>query len=200
MTGKQRILKAALQLFAEQGYTESRTSEIARHAEISEPMIFKHFQSKQNLLRELVRESYELHENMVQDVLDKNPDELDRIEGLIRGVIDLARKNRHHCLLMERVCAFKRNDQDFPCQRAANTSIEMLRDNLEQAVRTGVEQGRFVHLNPEASAEAFMAMALGASRLHSMGRNPNHETSEALIQCIRSRLLPQPEVPAANAG
>ena len=51
MTDKQvKILKAALVLFAEQGYEATSTSKVAKEAGVSEGLIFRHFNSKEGLL------------------------------------------------------------------------------------------------------------------------------------------------------
>lgn len=62
MTGEQRresILDAALELFAEQGFAASSTRELAARAGITEPLIYRHFQNKEAILRALFqRESF----------------------------------------------------------------------------------------------------------------------------------------------
>ncbi|HHX38561.1 MAG TPA: TetR/AcrR family transcriptional regulator [Armatimonadetes bacterium] len=50
---RERILEAALELFAEQGYAASTTRELARRAGITEPVIYLHFESKEAVLREV---------------------------------------------------------------------------------------------------------------------------------------------------
>lgn len=55
MTDKQeKILNAALELFAIQGYAATSTSKIAKKAGVSEGLIFKHYGNKKNLLTELM--------------------------------------------------------------------------------------------------------------------------------------------------
>ena len=44
-----QILTAALRIFAEKGYNESTTQEIAKEAQVAEITIFRKFKSKQNL-------------------------------------------------------------------------------------------------------------------------------------------------------
>ena len=52
MTEKQeQILKSALELFAKEGYHVVSTSKIAKHAGVSEALIFRHFENKEGLLR-----------------------------------------------------------------------------------------------------------------------------------------------------
>lgn len=50
----QRIVEAAIKLFAEKGYSNTSTSEIAKTADVSEASIFKHYGTKVNLLLSLV--------------------------------------------------------------------------------------------------------------------------------------------------
>ena len=51
MTAKQaRILEAATALFAREGYDATSTARVAREAEVSEGLIFRHFGSKRGLL------------------------------------------------------------------------------------------------------------------------------------------------------
>lgn len=51
---QQRIVEAAIQLFAEKGYSNTSTAEIAKVAEVSEASIFKQYGTKDNLLLSLI--------------------------------------------------------------------------------------------------------------------------------------------------
>jgi AcrR family transcriptional regulator len=50
---KQAIVMAALPLFARQGYAETTTKELAKAAGVSEPLLYKHFPSKEALYLEI---------------------------------------------------------------------------------------------------------------------------------------------------
>lgn len=47
---RDRLLKAAIQVFSTEGYVGATTREIARVADVSEVTLFRHFQSKEQLL------------------------------------------------------------------------------------------------------------------------------------------------------
>ena len=47
---QERIIAAALRLFAEKGYHGTRTSEIARESGVAEATVFKYFRTKKILL------------------------------------------------------------------------------------------------------------------------------------------------------
>lgn len=50
---KQQIVKAALPLFARKGFAETTTKDLARAAGVSEPLLYKHFPSKEALYLEI---------------------------------------------------------------------------------------------------------------------------------------------------
>jgi AcrR family transcriptional regulator len=55
MTEKQtRIVRAAIEVFAEKGYSGTATSEIAQRAEVAEGTIFRHYKTKKDLLYAIV--------------------------------------------------------------------------------------------------------------------------------------------------
>lgn len=56
MTNKEIILQTALQLFGEQGYDRTPTSQIAKVAGVSEGLIFRHFGNKAGLLASIIQE------------------------------------------------------------------------------------------------------------------------------------------------
>ncbi|WP_231561092.1 TetR/AcrR family transcriptional regulator [Sphingobacterium sp. T2] len=58
MSRKEKILEAALALFAENGYADTSTKEIANQAGVSEALIFKHFGNKDSLLAHLIKSGY----------------------------------------------------------------------------------------------------------------------------------------------
>ncbi|MEM1258414.1 MAG: helix-turn-helix domain-containing protein [Bacteroidota bacterium] len=60
MTEKQNnILTTALELFANEGYTAVSTNKIAKHAGVSEGLIFRHYKNKQGLLDAIMEQAFE---------------------------------------------------------------------------------------------------------------------------------------------
>ncbi|WP_121641339.1 TetR/AcrR family transcriptional regulator [Virgibacillus sp. Bac330] len=51
---QQKIIEAAIQLFAEKGYANTSTNEIAKQAGVAEGLIFKHYGTKENVLRSVI--------------------------------------------------------------------------------------------------------------------------------------------------
>ena len=85
MTDKQKnILKAALILFAEQGYAATSTSKVAKEAGVSEGLIFRHFENKKGLLNAIMVLAKASANREYAGVLSNtNPKEV------IRGIIEM---------------------------------------------------------------------------------------------------------------
>jgi len=71
---QQKILEAALELFANEGYNAVPTIMIAEQAGVSEALIFRHFKNKQGLLDALYQQCGEKAEVIKKGVLEEpNP-------------------------------------------------------------------------------------------------------------------------------
>jgi TetR/AcrR family transcriptional regulator, transcriptional repressor of aconitase len=76
MTAQDRklaIVKAALPLFARKGFAETTTRELARAAGVSEPLLYKHFPSKEALYTEIQNYSCQATDTVAQRLADLKP-------------------------------------------------------------------------------------------------------------------------------
>lgn len=88
MTEKQeKILNAALALFAEEGYKSTSTSKVAKRAGVSEGLIFRHFTNKEGLLESIIQLGEEQAKLLFADVLMETD-----AKELLRKYIDIILK------------------------------------------------------------------------------------------------------------
>ncbi len=76
MTAQDRklaIVKAAMPLFARKGFAETTTRELARAAGVSEPLLYKHFPSKEALYTEIQNYSCQATDATAQRLDDLKP-------------------------------------------------------------------------------------------------------------------------------
>lgn len=64
---RERLVRAALELFTTQGYHASTTTQIATRAGIAEGTIYRHFQTKEHLLNEIYRAAVRLLTKPLRD-------------------------------------------------------------------------------------------------------------------------------------
>ncbi|MHB0977015.1 MAG: TetR/AcrR family transcriptional regulator [Candidatus Aquicultorales bacterium] len=87
---KERILDAALELFAEKGFASTTTKEIAAGAGINEVTLFRHYGTKANLFQEGVARFSPL-ETLTKNVDDRlTGDLVHDLELLARNYLDIA--------------------------------------------------------------------------------------------------------------
>ncbi|HET9129789.1 MAG TPA: helix-turn-helix domain-containing protein, partial [Terriglobia bacterium] len=53
---RQEIIKAAIEVFARNGFRGTTTRDLATHAEVNEAIIFRHFNTKQELYRAILEQ------------------------------------------------------------------------------------------------------------------------------------------------
>ncbi|MCB2208248.1 MAG: TetR/AcrR family transcriptional regulator [Bacteroidetes bacterium] len=95
MTEKQeKILHAALELFAREGFTATSTSKVAKHAGVSEGLIFRHFVNKEGLLKAILDEGERRFKALFVDiVMESDPKEVIRKTIEMTSQIDKADYN-----------------------------------------------------------------------------------------------------------
>ena len=81
---KEKILEVALKLFAENGYTATPTSKVAKEANVSEGLIFRHYTSKEGLLNAIMEQGREMANSMFTKIL-----ELQDAKSILKGIIEL---------------------------------------------------------------------------------------------------------------
>ena len=81
---KEKILKSALELFANEGVNATSTSKIAKNAGISEGLIFRHFNNKKGLLNAIIESAEEKANALFADILKQKD-----AKSVIKKTIDL---------------------------------------------------------------------------------------------------------------
>ena len=69
MSKKDEILKSALKLFADEGFSATSTNKIAKSAGVSEALIFRHFENKNGLLEAILKEGEEKARLLFADII-----------------------------------------------------------------------------------------------------------------------------------
>ena len=73
MTEKQeKILQSALELFAKEGFHATSTNKVAKHAGVSEGLIFRHFGNKEGLLQAILAEGERRFKALFVDIVMEN--------------------------------------------------------------------------------------------------------------------------------
>lgn len=148
---RHRLRTAALELFVEQGVAETTTRDLAKRAGIAEGTIYRHFESKDELVRDLFKDHY-----------FRFGGELDRIQAATEGALDakLRAMIDFMCRLFDEDPTLYRflllvQHTALPNVRIAPTSPGIIFRNL---IARAIERGEVPRQDPALAA----AMVLGA--------------------------------------
>lgn len=85
---QKKVMEAAVKLFAEKGYSNTSTSEIAKKAGVSEGTIFKHYGTKENLLLSIIVPFLkEFFPEMADELIDKHLKDNGSFEEFLRALL-----------------------------------------------------------------------------------------------------------------
>src|SRR5947207_775573 len=95
-TGKrERILDAAVRVFAAEGFYNAKVSQIAQAAGVADGTIYLYFKSKDDLLISLFEDRMErINENLRQAIAGES-NAIDRLKRVVRLHLELIESNRH---------------------------------------------------------------------------------------------------------
>ncbi|WP_445493066.1 TetR/AcrR family transcriptional regulator [Niallia sp. 03133] len=137
---KEQIKQAALKMFARRGYTGTKTSMIAKEAGISEGLIYRYFNSKEELFTTLIQELMEEARRELEYVRYLPGTPFEQIRNLTKNMLD--KNNMYAFMLMERT----RKADDVPekvKQIFEQVSTNVLIDPIVPIFVKGQESGEF---------------------------------------------------------
>ena len=91
----QKIIQAAVRVFAEKGFYNSRVAEIAKEANVADGTIYLYFKNKDDILISLFEEEFgQIVENMRKE-LEKEKDPLRKIKRFAIAHLSIVSKQQH---------------------------------------------------------------------------------------------------------
>jgi len=92
MDGRERILQAAIQVFSEEGFDHTSIRTIAARAEVTNPSIYYHFESKEGLFLAVLTEAMKRHGASVFEATTFAPSARDILVGFVQATVFLVRE------------------------------------------------------------------------------------------------------------
>lgn len=138
-TRKDRIMEAALRIFAEKTFQEATISEISKEAGVSEATIYEYFGTKEDLLfaipEKISNDTYDESESVLPFIKDVEG----RLRAMMFSYIRLYKNNPHYsALVLLQLMSNKRFRQT-----AAHAAIRRSAHRLIDCIREGIADGTF---------------------------------------------------------
>jgi len=164
---KQAILREATRLFAEKGYDATPVAEIARAAEVSEGAIFRHFETKEDLLFQIfngIRQNFftELEEKFSFSTQDTG----------LEMVLRLVRLYCHFYEIMETEFDFIHKNNPYrmphvgdPCRNEMKKIYDKMIELLKIAITLGTRDGSIRAVPVDKATLLIIGLLTGTVRM-----------------------------------
>ncbi len=150
------ILEAAGALFHEQGYDETSIQQVAARADTGVGTLYGYFRSKDELLREVLRERSLQAVERYYAKLAGRTSAIDRVVGALEVFAEFVRENRAIVRAQFHVQARHRDPSDEP-------PTAWLRRAFEEILREGIEAGELRPVPVETTSRMIVATQLLAN-------------------------------------
>jgi AcrR family transcriptional regulator len=181
------ILEAARRLFARNGYHATGTGEIAAAAGCSEPIIYKHFASKQALFGAVLEECALEMRGALDRVLAEHDDPLDAYASFARGFV---REVRFIEITRVRTLALSLTDEP-EIHDALQRVSQVMRGRWEEILHDGQRTG---HVRRDIDIPAVCLLGLGvtltAGYLQALGHDKALERLPGMVDAVIALLRP----------
>jgi len=186
-TTRERILDAALESFAEKGFSGTTTKELAKRAKVNEVTIFRQFRSKRALFSSVISERSPVLEiaDRVSSDTSGPVDEL--LAGNIRTVLRMLRANKQLYFVILGDSWRQPRMRSMAYEQVVKKGIAL----VAKVMRDLMDAGKIRRMDPEIAARALM----GAVQFHFMtteimgGGAPTHDEEERLVRGLVSIFL-----------
>ena len=184
---RQRLLRAALDLYTTIGFRATTTPAIAARAGVAEGTIYRHFSGKEHLLNEVYRNAQRWGAGLVKEAEPNGQHTLpERLTGIARRLLEAAARDPS----LTRMLLRSRDEQHLD-ERSREAAREF-RQALLQVVAGGASQGMVRKGPPELWTDVWLALvAFAAERVSAREWEPeSHQiglTLDAAWDAISAR-------------
>lgn len=190
---RERILQAAMAVFAERGYGAAGMDEIARRAGTSKGGLYFHFAGKQAVFEALIGELVHTLESSVRRAIEQAHGALSRVDAALSTVIATfsAHRGLTHLLLVEANAMGQPFDQEMRAARGVFLAV------IESYLVAAVDEGAIAPLDTAVAACVWLG-AVNEVVLRWLF-DPNPPPLETSLPALRGMLLRSIGVADADA-
>jgi len=156
---REEILEAAFEALQEHGYSELTIEAIGDEFDKSQSLIYHHYDSKDELLIDLLEHLIEYFETRTPEILPSGP--RDRIEAFVEAAVGLNDRDKTAIGTFIELRAQAVHDDRYRDHFVR--SDEVLQEAIAEDIRDGIESGVFQEVDAERMATWLHTVSIGAA-------------------------------------
>lgn len=189
MQKKQALIQAAADLFADQGFDGTTTFQIAKAARVTEPLIYYHFEGKDELYTTILNTAFEEYFSRLLLLETETAKEFEKIENFIAVQLQVAEEMPKKLRLLMSGCPAKLKDLGKVCLE----NLEKLRswqiNYLTRCLEEGARKGEFRRIQVNETVQLLIALINGLIRQVEITSARLPEMKELAIDFCRRGLV-----------
>ena len=190
MSRKDDILECATRLFAEKGFAETSTMEIAEQAGVAQGTLFYHFKNKEGIICEIFsRVGQTFLERMTAAVMARTFG-IEKIEAILRFNASFSRTHSRQLLIFFRVFPDQLACGDSPLHALVTQIRQQVIDLIRDCLATGMEDGTIVRTDPEQAAYLLDTLMFGMTHVQLFNSEEIPDVTESAVSFFRRALSP----------
>jgi AcrR family transcriptional regulator len=166
---RERLLKAATELFAQKGYASTSVNEIVAAAGVTKPILYYYFNSKEGIYLEIMRDAFGRFEGLVDEAEKWEGPAIARIHRLTASLLDLFVEKLDAARVIHSI--YYGPPQGAPFYDFDAHQIRYLKA-LQHIVEDGIQSGELREANPEEITLAVAGLANISMDLELWGKGP----------------------------
>jgi AcrR family transcriptional regulator len=171
------ILKAARDLFAEHGFERTAMTDVARRSEFAVGTLYKFFETKEQLYREIIEHVASDTLRGIQDAAERSAAGASRrldeaIESLVSSLV--RHGNLARCCLEDTL--YRHVDSPQSGTRSAPESSRAIHTALTELIETGIREGVLIPVDASALAAALLGTIMAVCA--DLARRPDCSSAE----------------------
>jgi AcrR family transcriptional regulator len=189
MGKRQNILRTATALFAHQGFHATTTAQIALEGDFTEPLLYHHFQGKDDLFTQIVSTIFGDYLSRLDALPEDTPTQFDKIENLIAAHFRFVHEMPEEALLIASACPARLNDPEGVCASYFKKARKRLVDYLNDGLKQGIASGEFHEISIKDTTAMLIALLNGLLRQHSVKLSKLRAGMGATVEFCRRSLV-----------
>jgi AcrR family transcriptional regulator len=188
--GKREVLlKAAVQLFSQQGYDGTTTAQIAKAANVSEPVIYYHFKNKDDLFTYILVSTFAEYLSRLDKLKNSTTTQFEKIENLIDLHFQFVEDYPYETYIILSACPAKLRDTAHICAQQIEEQRKRLTSYIFDCLKTGIDRKEFISVPIDAATGLIVAMVNGLLRRRSLKLDQIPKLKETTVEFCRRSLL-----------
>jgi AcrR family transcriptional regulator len=189
MEKKLALIKAAANLFADQGFDGTTTFQIAKEACVTEPLIYYHFEGKDELFTHILESTFENYFSRLKSLKNDTPTEFQKIEDLITLHLTIVDEMPTEIRLIVSTCPAKLKDPKNICMKNIKKHRDWHISFLTRCIENGIKKGEFRKVPVKKTVFLVMALINGLVRQKAWKFSDVPDLKGAAIDFCRTGLL-----------